>query len=832
MATQVEIKGLADFTQATKSLNNFTKSASKGFDSIKTTIASVGVAFGAIAGAVAFKKIGSEIQGLVQDFANLGDNVAKTADKIGVGVEALQELRFAADRTGVPTQTLDKALQSLARKAAEAGQGLGEARGVFEQLGITVFNAEGSLKSTETLLGELSNSLGSIPDQGEKVRIAFKLFEAEGVGLLNTIGKGNKELQALRNEFKSLGGVIREDAARASENFIDSQTNLGVAIRGITNSIASQLLPVFTKVIIGITEFIKKNKQLVTTSLSAVINAFLSLAKIAAGIAFKTFPILIEGVNFIIKSFINLGRIVRFVIVNFFDFFIVEKIIEAVIRSVAGLGEVLTFLVKNVLSIGKLFPSVFSTIGIDINAVTDSLQGFEDGLKNVRQNFKGETISDGLKAIDSTVTDVEDSVIGLGKGVKNLSVLASKSFDAISSGSLNASTNTKKQIDNIDALTSATQRLTKEQEIQAREATRKQVEGISTNPILFFTPQIREDELLRLAPLVRAQVELELKKVEGISALTGAFNTALKGASGALAILKTSVSTLVETLLPGLGKVVGEIFEGLSKTPEEVKKLIGEFFTAIPTIIQSVLVNVGTLLRAIFENIGPLLDGLLTAIVEGFFSLTDLIVDIPEIILNALLQIDQFIIKLIDAVPLFIDRLINEIPRIIEALVEASPALIVKLNSLMPLVAVKFATSLIANLPTIVFEFAKSFITEGIPAIVKGFIDSFKDAFNGLFDALKQAVPEPIRKVFGFQEGGLVKGFGSKDSIPAMLAPNELVVDRSLTDKLESFLNESSVNQRLASGGRPQNLTINLTVGEEQLASVMVALTQKGFRIA
>jgi hypothetical protein len=49
--------------------------------------------------------------------------VGKTADKIGVGVEALQELRFAAKASGgVEQQTLDMALQRFTRRAAEAAQ--------------------------------------------------------------------------------------------------------------------------------------------------------------------------------------------------------------------------------------------------------------------------------------------------------------------------------------------------------------------------------------------------------------------------------------------------------------------------------------------------------------------------------------------------------------------------------------------------------------------------------------------------------------------------------------------------------------------------------------
>ena len=57
---------------------------------------------------------------LVDRSISTADAIGKTADKIGVGVEALQELRFAAKASGVEQQTLDMALQRFTRRAAEA----------------------------------------------------------------------------------------------------------------------------------------------------------------------------------------------------------------------------------------------------------------------------------------------------------------------------------------------------------------------------------------------------------------------------------------------------------------------------------------------------------------------------------------------------------------------------------------------------------------------------------------------------------------------------------------------------------------------------------------
>jgi hypothetical protein len=66
---------------------------------------------------------------LVNRSISAADAIGKTADKIGVGVEALQELRFAAKASGIEQQTLDMALQRFTRRTAEAAQGTRRGQG-------------------------------------------------------------------------------------------------------------------------------------------------------------------------------------------------------------------------------------------------------------------------------------------------------------------------------------------------------------------------------------------------------------------------------------------------------------------------------------------------------------------------------------------------------------------------------------------------------------------------------------------------------------------------------------------------------------------------------
>ena len=128
---------------------------------------------------------------LVDRSISAADAIGKTANKIGVGVEALQELRFAAKASGVEQQTLDMALQRFTRRAAEAAQGTGEAKDALAQMGIALRDQSGNLRRSENLLGDVADAFARIEDPAERVRLAFKLFDSEGLPLVNLLRDGS-----------------------------------------------------------------------------------------------------------------------------------------------------------------------------------------------------------------------------------------------------------------------------------------------------------------------------------------------------------------------------------------------------------------------------------------------------------------------------------------------------------------------------------------------------------------------------------------------------------------------------------------------------------------
>ena len=234
-----------------------------GLDRVAVSAARVGRQLGRVGGEAALfarrtglaaLAAGASTIGLAGRFANAGDNIAKTADRLGLGVVELQRWRYAAQRSGVSAQTFDMAVQRFGRRAAEAAAGTGEAKDALAYLGIQLRDTNGNMRPTEALMGDVAEALSRIEDPLLRNRIAFKLFDSEGVDVGRMLAQGRDRMREFGDEAERLG-VFTEEQARASERYKDELTAMQRAVSFLGHTIGGSLLPFLTPLIHDIREF-------------------------------------------------------------------------------------------------------------------------------------------------------------------------------------------------------------------------------------------------------------------------------------------------------------------------------------------------------------------------------------------------------------------------------------------------------------------------------------------------------------------------------------------------------------------------------------------------
>ena len=169
------------------------------------------------------------------------DSLAKTSDKLGVTTEKLAAMRHAADLTGVGANTLDMALQRMTRRTSEAAVGTGEARGAIRELGIDAKRL--ASLSPDKQFGLIADRMKDVSSQSDRVRLAFKLFDSEGVALVNTLNLGSKGLRGAELEARQLGLTVSRFDASKIEAANDAITRMKGAFAGVGRSLAVAVAP-------------------------------------------------------------------------------------------------------------------------------------------------------------------------------------------------------------------------------------------------------------------------------------------------------------------------------------------------------------------------------------------------------------------------------------------------------------------------------------------------------------------------------------------------------------------------------------------------------------
>lgn len=186
---------------------------------------------------------------LTFDFAKAGDEIAKSAKTAGVTAESYQELSFVADRLGVDSSTLSKGLERLNREAGNISRGISStATRAFEELGISILDANGKIKPTEALFLEVRNALSQVENEAIRASLANDIFGKSGVTLRNVLAEEDQEIERLINTKRELGVITNEEAAQA-EITADKITNLKNAFNRVAADLATRLLPAFEALI-------------------------------------------------------------------------------------------------------------------------------------------------------------------------------------------------------------------------------------------------------------------------------------------------------------------------------------------------------------------------------------------------------------------------------------------------------------------------------------------------------------------------------------------------------------------------------------------------------
>jgi hypothetical protein len=181
------------------------------------------------------------------------DKIGKVSSVTGVSTDLLQKFGFAAEQAGVTVKNAQLGLRRFSRRVGEVANGTGELKRALDALGISVFNVDGTVKSTEQVLFEFADGIAATENASEKLAFAFKGFDAEGSELVNTLHKGSAGLKEMFDQAERLGFVLDAEAIKNTEIFRDRLNELSRAVDGFSRRVVSELTPALSGMITDMT---------------------------------------------------------------------------------------------------------------------------------------------------------------------------------------------------------------------------------------------------------------------------------------------------------------------------------------------------------------------------------------------------------------------------------------------------------------------------------------------------------------------------------------------------------------------------------------------------
>lgn len=227
---------------------------SEGLKGIGSVVKSVTIGFGALAAAGygAFHVV----KGMVDEFDDLGG----TASKLGVTVDALAQLRYAAQKSDVEVGELDASFGAFNKQLGLARAKSGKLYGFLGKVSPVLRKQVLATKSSEEAFGLMADAIVKVEDPAKRAALATQVFGGSGASLIPLLARGSKGIGELRSRYMQLAGS-QEGAANAAGQMDDAMIDAEASFKAIKGQILVGLAPAFTMLTEKVTAFFSKNRE-------------------------------------------------------------------------------------------------------------------------------------------------------------------------------------------------------------------------------------------------------------------------------------------------------------------------------------------------------------------------------------------------------------------------------------------------------------------------------------------------------------------------------------------------------------------------------------------
>lgn len=223
-----------------KEAKGATEDAKEGWTESKAVLAELAKE-GLDKAAEACKKLAKALAGAVGDSAEYADEILTMSTKYGMSTDSLQEFSYMAELVDTDLGTITGSMTKLTKA-------MGSDSDVFAQLGVSIRNADGSMRSADAVFLDVIDALGQMESGVERDNVAMELFGKSAQELNPLIEVGSDGIAAYAQEAHDMGAVLDEEALTSLGEMDDSFQRVEQAGTALKNTIGTALAPVITQI--------------------------------------------------------------------------------------------------------------------------------------------------------------------------------------------------------------------------------------------------------------------------------------------------------------------------------------------------------------------------------------------------------------------------------------------------------------------------------------------------------------------------------------------------------------------------------------------------------
>lgn len=199
------------------------------------------------AGAIVSAIIAAEkaMIGITKDAAFRADDINTLAAKTGISTDVLQEYEFMAEKIDTSVDTIAKANARLIQNMNTARNATKDTNAVmaFRQLGIEYADAEGELRDSREVFGEVIDALREMSNETERDSAAMALFGRSAQELNPMIKAGSERMRELAQEAHDTGYVLDMEELSMLNGISDAFDSFDKLVDTTKNKLALEFAP-------------------------------------------------------------------------------------------------------------------------------------------------------------------------------------------------------------------------------------------------------------------------------------------------------------------------------------------------------------------------------------------------------------------------------------------------------------------------------------------------------------------------------------------------------------------------------------------------------------